>query len=400
MDGGVQQVVIGLAHGLSKLDGPEQYLFLTYDGAAEWLQPYLGGACRELVWGPPPPGPSRLRQKLSRYAGLRSIWQNVRHAKPPALERSTGLIENSGVRVMHFTKQSAFVTDVPSVFQPHDLQHRHLPEFFPPLERRLRDMRYRAFCNQAAMVAVASTWVKRDLIAQYGIPAEKISVINWAPPTEAYQPVDAVVLKQVRERLRLPERYIFYPSQTWPHKNHLGLLRALATLRDDYGLTVPLVGSGRKTAFFREIEREVQRLSLGDQVHFVGFVRPAELQALYKMSVATVIPTKFEAASYPAWEAFSAGVPVACSRVTSLPDQVGDAALTFDPDSVPEIAAAINRLWTDASLRAQLVVKGKANVARFSWDRTARIFRAHYRRIGGEQLSPVDVDLINQPPLL
>ena len=121
---------------------------------------------------------------------------------------------------------------------------------------------------------------------------------------------------------------------------------------------------------------------------------PLELQCLYRLSRGVVIPTKFEAASFPLWEAFLARVPAACSTVTSLPEQAGDAALSFDPDSSDEIANALRSLWSDKVLRAKLIDRGRENVSRLSWEQTARIFRAHYRHIGGRKLSEEDLCLL------
>ena len=123
-----------------------------------------------------------------------------------------------------------------------------------------------------------------------------------------------------------------------------------------------------------------------------------DLKCLYRLARATVIPTKFEAASGPLWDSFIAGTPAACSTVTSLPEQAGDAALLFDPERPYEIAGAIAALWTDTELRTELRRRGAVNVQRFSWNRTARIFRAHYRRIASRPLAEADLELLRAPP--
>ena len=111
------------------------------------------------------------------------------------------------------------------------------------------------------------------------------------------------------------------------------------------------------------------------------------------MATGVVIPSKFEAASGPLWEAFLAGVPAAVAAVTSLPEQAGGAALLFDPDEPATIAGAVEQLWTDAGLRQDLRVAGAINVARFDWETTARKFRAEYRVLAGRTLSTADMDL-------
>jgi glycosyltransferase involved in cell wall biosynthesis len=240
------------------------------------------------------------------------------------------------------------------------------------------------------MVAVASSWTKRDLEARYGLPPERVRVVRMAPATAAFHRLDPSDAQTIRNRLGIPSRYILYPAQTWQHKNHEGLLRALALLRDADGLIVSLVAAGKQNEYFDTIRALQSDLGLDAQVVWPGFVAPDELTALYDGALAVVIPTLFEAASFPLWEAFAAGVPAACSNVTALPEQAGDAALVFDPEDVDSIATAVRRLWTDAQLRETLAERGRRQVRELSWESTARTFRAHYRRIVGHGLGPGD----------
>lgn len=401
--GGLEQVAIGMASGLSRLtDGDEEYLFLAYPDADEWLRPYVTGPCR-MLHGPPVPRPSPAKRQLLRIPGVRWLWDYLSPLMGDRsfnVPRSDGTAEQSGAEVIHFLHQRGFLTRLPNVYQPHDLQHIHLPQYFNPRHRAGRDFLFRTMCAQATMVAVTAGWGKRDLIRQYGIDERKISVVPWAPPIEAYPKPSAEDIVATRAKLGLPDDFILFPAQTFPHKNHLGLLEALAKLRDRRGLVVPLVCSGRMNTFYPTIARRVERLGLKAQVRFVGFVSPLELQCLYKLSRAMVIPTKFEAASFPVWEAFLAEVPVACSNVTSLPEQAGDAAVIFDPDSDAAIADAVASLWENAELRQKLVCRGRRRVTQFTWDRTARTFRAHYRRLAGRPLIDEDAALLSLEPLI
>lgn len=397
--GGVEQAIIGLASGLSKLtDGDEEYLFLTNAGADEWIHPYVQGPCR-ILQVPPLPKP-RWKQSLKSVPAIRGIWHRLsplagrRTVRVPA---SDGTVERAGVEVMHFPKQDGFLTDVPSIYHPWDLQHLHFPQFFSPRARLAREITYRTLCEQARMVSVASTWGKRDLIHHYGLSDEKVQVVPMASVLGFYPTPEADELSATRRKFSLPEEFVYYPAQTWAHKNHLGLLEALAFLRDRYQLKVPLVSSGRCNDFFPSIMKRVRKLGLTDQVRFLGFVSPLEVQCLYALCRGMVFPSKFEGWGLPVTEAFVAGVPVACSSVTSLPEQVGDAALTFDPERTGEIADSIRRLWTDEDLRETLVERGEKNVSRFTWERTARMFRAHYRRIAERSLTEEDYTLLMEP---
>ncbi len=398
--GGIESVVIGMADALSRFDSTtEEYRFLAWPDEADWIEPYVGGACR-MLYGSKAPQPPEWLKRTAPVA--KPVWNTLtppfgRYLYRPA--RTDWTIERANIDIIHFAIQTGFLTEVPSIYHPHDLQHRHLPQYFTSPERKYRDVVYRAFCRQAEMVAVTSSWVKRDVVEQFEIFEKKVQVVPLAPVLTAYPDPSAEDLSAMKRAYDLPDRFVLYPAQTWPHKNHIRLLDALALLRDR-GITVPLVCCGGFNDFYAEVAAHTSRLDLSQQVRFVGFVSPLELQALYRSATAVVIPSKFEAASGPLWDAFLSGVPAACSTVTSLPEQAGDAALLFDPDSPQEIADAIQRLWSEQSLRRTLVARGRENVSRFTWDRTARHFRAHYRRIAGRMLTDEDVELLSAPALL
>jgi glycosyltransferase involved in cell wall biosynthesis len=289
---------------------------------------------------------------------------------------------------------------VPSIYHPHDLQHRHLPQFFTPRELVKRDSMLRSFCEQARLVSVTSSWVKRDVMREYHLPDDKVAVVPLTGALGAYPTPAAKDLSATKKKFELPDAFAFYPAQTWPHKNHLALLEALALLRERHNVVVPLVCSGHQTDHYAVIQKRAAELNLTTQVRFVGFVSPLELQALYRLARCVVIPTLFEAASGPLNEAFQAGAPAACSNVTSLPEQAGDSALVFDPRRPEDIADKVHRLWTDQALRQTLAERGRANVARFTWPNTARHFRAWYRKLTDRPLSEEDRYLLNAPPAI
>lgn len=403
--GGVEAVIQSLARGLSDLpDGDERYVFLTYRASDDWLRPYLGGHCS--IHHVPLQVHDRIKRLLSRRVSVlrRDLWQRLAWAagwrRAGRLPSGEGLLHGLEVDLMHFPRQDAFVTRVPSIYHPHDLLHRHFPELFSQREIKLRDFMYREFCQRAALVAVTSSWVKADLIEQFALSPAKVAVIPWGTYFGTESSGSAARPGSVMQKLNLPEKYLFYPAQTWPHKNHIGLIDALHRIRYSRGESISLVCSGRLTSNVRAIQNRVGELGMNGLVHFVGFVSAADLQGLYQGARGVVIPSLFEAASGPLWEAFAMKVPAACSSVTSLPDQVGDAALMFDPQDPDDMDAKIWRLWTDEATRSALVKRGQERVKHFSSQRSARHFRAHYRRILGVSLDAEDVDLLHADPLM
>jgi glycosyltransferase involved in cell wall biosynthesis len=392
--GGVEQALIGIASGLSKLeDGDDEYLFLVHPDHDEWIRPYVRGPCRLL----------HTRMEYPGQRGVARVRRALLERLPPrglrrAVLSSDGTVEAAGADVIHFAFQEAFLTEVPSIYQPHDLQHLHLPELFPDRTIERRELVYRTHCERAELVVAMTSWGKRDLIEQYALAPEKVAVVPWGSVLWEYPEPGEADLAELRERLDLDEPFLLYPSQTWPHKNHERLLEALALVRRRDGVAIPLVCPGRLSGEFHRISELVDHLELGAQVRFPGFVSPVELRGLYELARALVFPSRFEGWGLPVCEAFSAGLPVACSAVAGLPDLVGDAALLFDPDEAEQIADSVLRLWSDPALREQLAERGHRRAESFSFDRTARIFRAHYRRIGHGRLDEEDRILLASPP--
>lgn len=393
--GGVETLVLSLARALVALpNGRENYAALVSEENLDWARKELPESFELLVV--PQSRVTKLRtgrsrfgirdrlRKLSRVIRARIGNRAFKHAGAPSVfaERNPD--------VMHFLTQGAFITDVPSIYHPHDLQHLHLPDLFTDFQRAAREAIYPFFSQRAAKVCCSSQWVKRDLIAQYGLAPDSIQVINLPPDIASGTTAPADMPSG------LPESFVLYPAQTWAHKNHITLLRAVARLRD-VEPAVHCVFTGAKTEFFPTIEREIERLGIADRVTFLGFVSRPALVALYKNARMVAVPTRFEAASFPIWEAFASGTAVVSSNVTSLPEQTADAALVVDPLDDTAMAEAIRRVWTDDALRAELAARGKARVASFTWPATAERFRALYRRVAGTA-DASDNALLDAPP--
>jgi glycosyltransferase involved in cell wall biosynthesis len=417
--GGIQQWVIGLAAALSSLSyRSEEYLFLVNEGQGDWLLPHLGGRCKVAVRqkvvaatpgmpaiaNPKAHHPRRRTGRGARFPVLRTIRRRVLGSKPDGsrpqrLSPFDETMRDLDADVVHFPKQSASTTTLPNIYQPWDLQHRHLPEFFSAEVLEQRDATYRRYCAQATLIIVSTTWTKDDVAAEYGIAPERIAAIHPPPPTRVYVQPTPDAEEAIATRLGLPTRFALYPALAWPHKNHERLFEALGLLRDR-GIEVALVCSGHRNDRYPALMQRAAELGVESLVMFPGFLTEAEIQVVYRRATMLIFPSLYEGGSFPILEAFAAGLPVACSNVTSLPALVGDAAIVFEPTDPAAIAAAIERLWFDDARRAELVQRGQARVLQFDWDRTARLMRAHYRRVGRRRLSAAERGLLAEPPLV
>ena len=249
----------------------------------------------------------------------------------------------------------SYCLPVRSLVSVFDLMHRYEPSF-PEVSRSLkyfrRESHYRQLCSSAAGVLVDSEVGKQQVIESYGTDPERVHVLPFVPPPRPEAEPSASLAD-------LPDRFFFYPAQFWAHKNHLRLLEALARLKKKHA-NVRLILAGSKKNNYAEVEKAIERLDLAANVRILGYVSDAVVAQLYSQARALVMPTFFGPTNIPPLEAMQYGCPVAVSGIYAMPEQLGSAALYFDPGSVSEIAAVLDRLWTDDALCADLADKGRA----------------------------------------
>jgi glycosyltransferase involved in cell wall biosynthesis len=190
---------------------------------------------------------------------------------------------------------------------------------------------------------------------------------------------DSHDVEAVRVKYSLPAKYFFYPAQFYKHKNHSSLLEAIARMKSTYSdVKLVLVGAKERNGY-TDVVRQVEALGLSDNVLFAGYANDREMAALYTLARALVMPTFFGPTNIPQLEAFALGCPVATSRIYGIPEQVGNAAMLFDPTSISEIQTCLMKLWTDDVLCAELAGRGKAHAA--SWGPPQ--FQERFREIVG-----------------
>jgi glycosyltransferase involved in cell wall biosynthesis len=413
--GGIEQVCIGLALGLSALDSGDEYIFLTRPGASAWLRPFVSGGCvvvesaseterRPLNSLTAIRASTRLRSAVRSTAPyVRRGWMGIgvlQKRRPGLVRKEPRDVTCLRPDVIHVPHQAGYLSSRPVVYQPHDLQHRHLPELFTRIDRINRDITYRSLCQSSEAVVMMSDWGKRDVLRHFGLPESKVHVIHGGSVLHAYpRTASAAERAQIVRKLKLPDRYIVYPAQTWKHKNHLRVLEAF-TLLASRGVRPSLICTGRTNEHYALIREDLHRRGLQNQVRFLGVITPAELRFVTEEADALLYPSLFEGWGLPICEAFAVGVPVACSTATSLPDLAGDAAVLFDPLDIEEMAAAIHTLWVDRDRRAELRRRGFQIARDLTWDHAARKFRALYRSLAGRTLTQEDRDLLSAAPLV
>lgn len=252
------------------------------------------------------------------------------------------------------------VTDIPYIATVWDLQHRMTP-WFPEMSSGgtwdARELSYRRFLQRASYVITGTEVGRAEIGLCYEVGNERVRILPHPTPGFALRssPQEDT---GIGKRLGLPEAYLFYPAQFWPHKNHVNLLHALATLRERDGLRLPLVLAGSEKGNFEFVKSVVERLRLSEQVFFTGFVTQSELVDLYRSASMLVYASLCGPENLPPLEAFALGCPVLAAEVPGADEQLKDAAVLFKPTNPADIADKIRALHSDSELRVRLRAKG------------------------------------------
>jgi glycosyltransferase involved in cell wall biosynthesis len=238
--------------------------------------------------------------------------------------------------------------------------------------------------RRACRVLTVSEASKQDILHYLDVPASKVEVIyNALDERLAAPPTDADI-QRVRERYLLTAPFILYTGNIKPHKNVDRLIEAYSLLRPRGFEHVKLLIIGDEISKYPNLRRLIHRFQLHQHVRFLGFVPDATLAVLYRLASVFVFPSLYEGFGLPPLEAMALGAPVITSNVSSLPEVVGDAALLIDPMDPGAIADAMARVLGDAVLREDLIRRGHARVACFSWARSvARVREVYHELVAG-----------------
>lgn len=273
----------------------------------------------------------------------------------------------------------SFEAGIPYIMAIHDLQHRLQPEF-PEVSAngvwKSREYMYRHGSRSATLILADSEVGKEDILNFYGplgVEPERVKVLPFLPANYLVVDVPERERRRIRTKYSLPERYLFYPAQFWPHKNHIGIIRALGLLRQRHDLRVPVVFCGSHSGeireqAFREVMSASCSLDVDREIHYLGYVPDKEMSALYAEAEGLIMPTFFGPTNIPVLEAWAFGCPVITSNLRGIREQTGDAAVLVDPSSPESIASGIHQVWTNEETRQILILRGKQRLAKYTPD--------------------------------
>lgn len=377
-NGGAKIFVLDLLRKLAELAPQTQFILLTqaasHDELASLDRPNMQ---RAMILGPAAPNSARPRLKrLATRIGpriparLRRVVSRVGYRLDMRLKRrgAGALLRNLGVDLLFcpFTAPTYFEPGIPTVCTIYDLQYKTYPEFFAPEDVAHRAQTFIEASRRATQLAAISDYSRHSAIEHGGLEPSRIRTIylrmalRIAPETTQHT--------QVLDRLGIvAHRYFVYPANFWKHKNHEMLLTAFGiAVSKGMAADIKLVCTGAPGVRQEWLINAARDMGLNQRIVFPGYIPNSELAPLISHSRGVVFPSLYEGFGLPVIEAMAAGVPVACSNATSLPEVAANAAILFDPRVPGQIADAIIALVNDEELRTRLAQAGRERAEEFS----------------------------------
>jgi len=283
---------------------------------------------------------SRVSQRVAKWVGDESVVDRAARA--------------AGAAIVWFPTGGSRAIELPFVATVWDVQHRTHP-WFPEVSQhglwRQRDEMTRELLGRAALVVCGTEAGAAELDRYYALPRKRVVMAPHPTPGWALE-------TGVEDASKVPEAPFFlYPAQFWAHKNHANLISALAARRRA-GSRAVLVLVGGDQGIRAQVEAHARALGVADAVRFAGFVSRDALRALYRRALGLVYASFSGPENLPPLEAFALGCPVANADFPGAREQLGDAAIYFDPMVPMEMAAAMDELESNSARRTQLIDAG------------------------------------------
>lgn len=239
--------------------------------------------------------------------------------------------------------------------------------------------------DRADRIITVSSYTRQVLIDKLGIAPEKINVILHGLDLGVFKP--ACVSDEFRRLYHIdPEcQYLLYVGSEMPRKNLESLLEAFANVKRHHpSARLIKIGSPSQLKSHQKLKEQIRKLGLQNEVILLDHISRGDLISFYNLADIFVFPSVYEGFGLPPLEAMACGAAVICSNSTSLPEVVGDSAISLDPMDVAGWAGAILDVLSNDELRKSLQVKSLARASQFSWERMAQETLAVYQDVATE----------------
>lgn len=298
----------------------------------------------------------------ARHPILYYLW--FEHAIPRALDKIGADIFFSPDGYLSLKSKT------PSINVFHDLNFEHYPNDLPLIERKFYRHYFPEYAFKAIRIATVSEYSKKDIVNLYGVDKDKIDVV-YNGANESFKPVNDEVKRITKKHYSSGFPYFLFVGSLHPRKNLARLFPAYDQFKETDNQGIKLVIVGEKKWWTDAIEKAYEQMQYKSDVIFTGRLDIEQLHNVIASALAVTYVSYFEGFGIPILEAFYCNTPVITSKVTSMPEVAGNAALLVDPMSVSSISLAMTRMATDEKLRLSLIEKGIERSKMFSWQKSS-----------------------------
>lgn len=290
-----------------------------------------------------------------------------------ARQKRVDLIFNPKFTVPFFTRaKTAFVL--------HGSEWFVIPEHFKRYDQFYFNRMVPLYCRHADAFIAVSNAVKADVVKYVGVDPNKVAAIHNGFDPNVFQPVqDEARLQAVRQKYRLPEKFILWAGQIESRKNISRLLQAFAKIKNEVPHHLLLAGALRWSSG-TELQ-VIRELGLAERICQPGWIEHADLPAVYCLADQFAFPSLYEGFGIPLLEAMACGCPIVTANTCAPPEVCAGAARLVDPLNVDEIAAAMREVLLDPALRARMRARGIERAKDFGWEKCAREILALFDRL-------------------
>ena len=261
-------------------------------------------------------------------------------------------------------------TKVPTLLVIHDLAHVHFPNQVKFSEQKYYNYFMPKFAKRANRIATVSEYSKTDIHQQYQIPLNNIDVV-YNGVRKAFQPIDELTKTTIKAKYSKGQDYFFYIGAVHPRKNIHRVITAFDQFKKSTNSPTKLLIAGRFAWQTGVVKTAYDEAVFQKDIQFLNYVADEEVPLLMGSALGFVYVSLFEGFGIPLLEAMNCEVPIITAAVSSMPEVVGEAAITVPPESIEAIQKAMIDIYVNEEKRDYLINAGKKQKELFSWDQTA-----------------------------
>lgn len=253
-------------------------------------------------------------------------------------------------------------TKIKSIVTIHDLIFLRFPEYYQFIDRKLYQWKSKSACKRADKIIAISEKTKADIVEFYGTDPDKIEVIYQSCDDSFKEPLPPQSLKRIKLTYKLPDQYILNVGTIEQRKNLKLIIQSLKNVHDQYKLVV----IGKQTSYFKEVEKEIEKLGLRNRIIFLKNIPFADLPGIYQMASLFVYPSFYEGFGIPIIEALYSKVPVIAATGSCLEEAGGPNSIYVNPEDSAGLSFHINQVLENVNLQNEMKEKGLEFVQKFN----------------------------------